>query len=183
MSVLFWIGPAIRNYKSSLFPLFLFFAGHDLLVILIKSLSGIVIDTSFSIFLLILVISYFLNLFKLKHKIIFLVLFAFILISGFLWFYVGLTVKLTVLISQIIILLLLVLKKFAEMSIEKNAYSLFYIVLIFYFLTLILKYISIFIGTEHAVEYFIITTIFQILFGLFFSVFREDDSRLLVKLE
>ena len=183
MSVLFWVGPAIRNWKSSLFPLFLFFASHDLIVLLIKALSGIVIDTSFSIFLLTLVIYYLLNVFKLKRKVIFVYILALILISVIFWQYANLTIKLTVLIAQIIVLLLLVLKKFAEMSIEKNAYSLFYIVLIFYFLTLILKYISIFIGTEHAVEYFIVTTIFQILFGLFFSIFREDDPRLLVKLE
>ncbi|MDH7606067.1 MAG: hypothetical protein QHH13_14300, partial [Melioribacter sp.] len=57
----------------------------------------------------------------------------------------------------------------------------FYIVLLFYELTLITKFLIILFNTEDATAYFIITTIFQITFGLFFSIFREDKTSIALK--
>jgi len=76
----------------------------------------------------------------------------------------------------------LVLKLYSFNQTNKGTFNLFYIVLLFYELTLILKFTIITFGFANATANFIITTFFQVAFGLFFSVFRADNPRLVFKL-
>jgi hypothetical protein len=182
ISTIVWLVPAIRNYKKSLFYFFFLTAIHDPFFLLARVSFDYTLDASFTVFIIYLMTVFLIKQPGKNKRTLIHIGFAAI-ITILLWLFFNQNVKLFLIVAQVILMLLLIIKKFAEYSIENKAYNIFYILVIFYFLTLILKFLTIFIGTEYATEYFIITTIFQILFGLFFSVFREDDPRLFVKLE
>ena len=76
----------------------------------------------------------------------------------------------------------IILKLYAFKQTSEGKLSIFYIVLLFYELTLIFKFVVVTLGFANATGYFIITTLVQIAFGLFFSIVREDNTRLIIKL-
>ena len=181
IALIVWIIPAFRNYKTNLFVFFLLLAVHDPLSILFKLLINPHLDLIYSVVITFLII---LSLIRVKRKQILLICSISAIILCYLAFiFLSVHTKMLILMMQLVFVFLIILKKFAEYSIVNRAYNIFYIIVIFYLLTLILKFLTVFIGSDYAIEYFIITTVFQILFGLFFSIFREDDPRLLVKFE
>ncbi|TSA27740.1 MAG: hypothetical protein D4R68_05015 [Ignavibacteriales bacterium] len=76
-------------------------------------------------------------------------------------------------IIQIIILLVFLKIFIVEYAINSKL-NIFYLALVFYILTIISKFLIVLIGFADATAFFIITTIAQIFFGLFFSVSREN---------
>jgi hypothetical protein len=52
--------------------------------------------------------------------------------------------------------------------------------LVFYELTVILKFFNIIIGFADAYGFYFVTSIAQIIFGLFFSIVREDESGVII---
>jgi hypothetical protein len=81
------------------------------------------------------------------------------------------------------LLFLKFLKNFILMLVKGWVINFFLICLIFYELTAITKFLNLITGFTTAAAYFIATTSFEVLIGLFFCVFREDSPGLLVKLE
>ena len=73
-----------------------------------------------------------------------------------------------------IVLLIIFLKTFIVEYAFNSRFSFFYLVLVFYILTNISKYLIILVGFADATAFFIITTIAQIIFGLCFSIYREN---------
>lgn len=73
-----------------------------------------------------------------------------------------------------VVLLFIFLKTFIVEYAFNSKLNLFYLVLVFYVLTIISKYLIVLIGFADATAYFIITGIAQIFFGLFFSVRGEN---------
>lgn len=69
-----------------------------------------------------------------------------------------------------------------EYAIEKKV-NLFKILLLFYILTAISKILLVMLGYTYATPFFIITSIFQAIIGLYFSIFREDNPRFIFKLQ
>lgn len=69
---------------------------------------------------------------------------------------------------------LIILKKLITNFASAGKLSLFYLVFLFYQFTAIAKFSNILIGFADATAFFILTTIVQIIFGLFFSVFTES---------
>ncbi len=73
-----------------------------------------------------------------------------------------------------IVLLLVFLKTFIVEYAINSKFNFFYLALVFYILTIISKFLIVLIGFADATAFFIITTIAQILFGLYFSIYREN---------
>ncbi|MCX6174786.1 MAG: hypothetical protein NTZ27_08565 [Ignavibacteriales bacterium] len=72
------------------------------------------------------------------------------------------------------ILLIVFLKTFIVEYAINSKFNVFYLALVFYILTIISKFLIVLIGFADATAFFSITTIAQILFGLFFSVRGEN---------
>jgi hypothetical protein len=181
-SFIFWIYPVVRQRKSTLSYFFVVIALSDPIALIGRS----VIDAQFT-YVTTIILWLSANYIFLKNKlnfrwfVLFIVLSSLITISIFLFLN---TIFLQVILALVLVqILLLLLKRFAENCIKINSINGFYVILIFYTLTLLLKILILIFGVKDASSYFYSTTIFQILFGLFFSIFREDDTRLLVKLE
>jgi hypothetical protein len=68
-----------------------------------------------------------------------------------------------------------------KIVIEKG-FNIFLACLIFYELTVITKYYAIISNLVTGNIYFFITTVFEVLFGLFFLIFTYDDSRVNIKI-
>lgn len=71
---------------------------------------------------------------------------------------------------------------FIKKNINEKAVNLFYIVFLLYELLNIFKIGNLVIGIINAYEYHVLTSIFQVALGLYFSIFREDSSKNLIKL-
>lgn len=75
-----------------------------------------------------------------------------------------------------VVLLFIFLKNFIVEYAFNSRLNLFYLILVFYILTIISKFLIIFLNLANASAFFHITTIAQIVFGLFFSIYREDKQ-------
>ena len=71
---------------------------------------------------------------------------------------------------------LIILKDLITNFVSLGKVSLFHLVFLFYQLTTLTKFSNILFGFADAFAFFILTTIVQILFGLYFSVFTENDK-------
>ena len=67
----------------------------------------------------------------------------------------------------------IILKKFITTYTLDGHIKVFYLFFIFYELTIIIKFFNVFFGFADATAFYYITTIAQIIFGLFFSIVRE----------
>ena len=75
---------------------------------------------------------------------------------------------------------LIILKNLITNYVTTTKLSLFHIVFLFYQFTAVAKFSNLLIGFAEAYAFFILTTIAQIIFGLFFSIYREDKSGLTI---
>jgi hypothetical protein len=79
-----------------------------------------------------------------------------------------------------IIIFFVFLKEFIVNYVSERKFSLFLLVLFTYELTVIFKLFNILVGYADATAFFFITSIAQIIFGLFFSIHRENKVGLTV---
>lgn len=173
-----WLFPAIRQFRGRYFLFFLVLALSDPINLLITW------EFHIKILVLPVIITYvlFLSVISIEYlKKNFPILFVFFLVLMTPPF---LSSKVNIIYTQLVLvftlILMTILKTLITAYVEQKKLNLFYVVLIFYLLTLILKYFNLLLGFADAYAFFIITSIAQFAFGLFFSIFREDDSRLLV---
>ncbi len=180
-SVVVWIFPAIRQWKGRLFYYFLILAIIDPVSYIHLILLNTNIPFKFNIIAsLFLLFSITWKIFSNKlNKIILLFLSAFII---FLFLLFDLSVKGNILVLILIysIVFLVFLKDLIVEYVNTSTINLFYMMLVFYQLTMISKFLNLIIGFADATAFFIITSIAQIFFGLFFSIFREDNPRLIL---
>jgi hypothetical protein len=177
-SIIVWILPAIRNYKGEFFDFFLILALIDPIALL----YGFITKTSIPVWLTVL-FAYLLivsllseeNIKDLKYiliiiPILFVVLIPFLNKKYFLGF----------LVIENIILFLFFLKFLIVYYVNNKRIKLFFLMLVFYELTVILKFFNIIIGFADAYGFYFVTSIAQIIFGLFFSIVREDESGVII---
>lgn len=88
----------------------------------------------------------------------------------------------SIMMANNLVITIIVLKNFIVEYADKSKINIFLLVLIFYMITSILKFINLLLGFADAAAFFIITSIAQIAFGFFFSIFREDNPKLHVQL-
>ena len=180
-SIIIWLIPPIRQRKGKYFVFFLILALSDLInlsitLIFNKNLSGFI----FSISTFLLIISLFERTTIIKSRLPIVLILIAILVANVLitepnFYY-------TIIIINYFIMAFIILKKFIVTYVDTRIMNIFLVVLLFYLSTTLLKLFNIIIGFADATAFFIITTIVQIAFGLFFSIFRENNKRLMVQL-
>lgn len=178
-SVLIWFIPPIRQYRTDYFYFFLILAVTDVFSLLFNYIINIDQFLAFNLF------SYFAVITLQKKEFIvrylsMLILTALVIIS--------ITIALpssnnfTFIIIHTV-LLYIFLRRFIHNFYFMNMVNIFLLGLIFYEFTVITKFMNLITGFTNAYYYYVITSVFQIIFGLFFSVFREGDTRLIFKLK
>jgi hypothetical protein len=178
VSIIVWIFPAIRNYKGEFFDFFLILALIDPIAIIYGLLTKTSIPGWLTVLFAYLLIVSLLseeNIKDLKYiliiiPILFVVLIPFLNKKYFLGF----------LVIENIILFLFFLKFLIVDYVNNKRIKLFFLMLVFYELTVILKFFNIIIGFADAYGFYFVTSIAQIIFGLFFSIVREDESGVII---
>ncbi len=176
-----WIFPAIRQYRNKFFYFFLILAIADT----VSAISTSLLD--YNIHISIYLLYSYLMLISLQSKEIIMkryeiiaAVLILIIASQFINFPVDLYNGGIILILILIFFDFFIM--FVKTNVEEKAVNIFIIVLMFYILTNILKFTNLFFGLSNAVAYFYLTTFFQILIGLYFSIFNADSPRNLIKI-
>lgn len=179
-STVAWIFPAIRQFKTKLFYYFLLLALADPLAILLQilfKLDGLHISSILAGILLYYSIDFnwenILNHWIVNLAIVTAFIIGFVMLSNI----IGLTV----------VCHFLIFSKFAKYIIIRlhsaGEVNSFYLVLIFYELTILVNLIAVIGGTSIAITLHYITLLFELLIAVFFSIFRMDNKALIIKLK
>lgn len=177
-SVILWLLPPIRHNKGSFFLFFLILA-------LLDPVSYIYAKFFQSSNLWIYILFYFLLIVSVVSKeVLVRYKYSFILITVLLLlsFIYNLPPNyyFIIIVLEHLTLLLIFIKNLITTFANDRKINLFYLMLVIYELLSIFKFFNLLIGFADAIAFFIITSIFQIAFGLFFSIFREDNPRLIL---
>lgn len=176
-----WIFPAIRQFRGRFFYYFLILAAADPLTIIFVLLFNFNVGPAQPLFISsLLAISLFdkegLSRNKLKISSILLLCFTVAFLSNVQKVYFVIIALFHIFIFYYILVL------FIKKNVDEKAVNIFYIVLLLYELTNILKISNLAFEITNADEYHTLTSIFQVAIGLYFSIFREDSTRNLIKL-
>ncbi len=176
-----WIFPALRQYGNKFFYFFLILAMADPISLFSKSVFNYNINVPFFFFtsyLLLISIQTKETIIK-KRKLIIIVLIL-VISSLFMNFPINLYNGGMIIIYILIFFQFFVI--FVKTNVEEKAVDIFLVILMFYALTSILKLTNLFFGLSNAIAYFYLTTIFQLLIGLYFSIFKADNPKNLIKI-
>ncbi len=177
-SIFFWLFPVYRQYKGNYFLFFLILALSDPMVMLsvaVLKVQPTLIHSIAGIFLLYSIDTVkqeFERLWLLNLMIVVTFIIALLLLSNLL---------ILVLILHFLILIVFIKKLMLKLH-QLSEFNWFYLVLIFYEITVILKVIVFISGTEIGILYFYLTLAFQFLVAIFFTIFREESPLLRTRL-
>ncbi|MGE5350778.1 MAG: hypothetical protein ACM3S2_20165 [Ignavibacteriales bacterium] len=175
VSSFIWALPPFRQYKGNFFYYFLFVALSDPLVMALRSSLRIVpsnmyfVLTLFSAFVSIISINK-----KIKWEIVLPVLAA-VLAFGFSIPNRDISYIMCVLI---VLILYYSIRHIAFFAAKKEYVSLFHFLFLIYNASLLIKFINAMVDSYMGAAYFYSTTIFEIILGILFCFFREEDKRL-----
>lgn len=180
LSMLFWIFPAVKQYKTELFWYFLVFAFTDpvklIISLQIKHVSNNLIYV-FSSFLLMLSVIWF---FKNKKSIR--ILIAVVLSLSLFSFFSDRIFTDTLMISIHVIITYFFIKRTFMFTANKGKVNIFHLILLLEEISIILKSSAMLISLKPGLNYYIATTAFQILIAIFFTLYREDNPKLHIDL-
>lgn len=182
LSIFVWLLPPFRQFKTFLFNYFLILGIADILVVLFNKF----LQLTFLNFYVIISFCSFIALQEIeylkKKKMIFIGLGLIVICLSF--FRIG--EKPYILIVSILHLMIIfrILYLFVMVVAQKQAINFFYLVLAFYEFTVLLKFLNFLLQVDiDAQTYFYITTGFELLVGIFFTMFREDSPKLVYQLK
>jgi|WetSurMetagenome_2_1015567.scaffolds.fasta_scaffold139609_3 hypothetical protein len=180
LSQIFWLFPAVRQFKTDLFFYFLILAVMDPIVDVARlTMGGIMYNVYVIMSFLILLIFIYINL----KKIYFFAAVFISLVLVFFSFFARISYCYDLLIlSQVCILLFLIKRALFFIATYKNV-NIFHLVLILYETSLIMKLLALLTNAEVGQSYFLITTIFEIFIAIFFSIFKEDNKKMLLSIK
>jgi hypothetical protein len=200
-SMVIWLFPPFKNYRGKYFWYFVLLAGGDPLSFVIRFIAKENFTTLYYLFVsFLLLMSVFSKEQVIKYKYVWLeafivvlsptlynvVKYVIVLKGSFLHILslhqlnmYGVLSYLTIIILHLIIFLVF-LKEFIVKYVSEKKFSFFLLFLFAYELTVILKLLNILVGYADATAFFIITSIAQIIFGLIFSIHREDKIGLTI---
>lgn len=180
LSSIIWLFPPIKHFKRFFFLYFLILAISD---ILMTTFLIIKINIAFNLYL---IISFLLLLsiqkidFIKSKKILILILGIIIILISVFYPRNIFTDILFTLIHFLIIIKLLYF--FVIYIADNKALNIFYLVLVFYELTVLTKFLEVFSFNFNVTTNFILTTGFEIACGLFFCIFRDDSRKIIFQL-
>ena len=182
LSILIWLLPPFRQYKTFFFSYFLVLGIADILVFFttkffeISSYDFYVI-VSFCLFIALQEIEY-----LKKKKMMFIGLGLIVICLSFFRIEKNPYIFLIAFLHLMIIFRILYL--FVMVAAEKQVINFFYLVLAFYEFTVLLKFLNFLFELKiEAQTYFYITTGFELLVGIFYTTFREDSRKLVYQLK
>jgi hypothetical protein len=181
ISIVIWVFPAIRQFRKDVFLYFLILAIGDPIAMVFQTLfkinlpSQVFVVTSYAMLTGVL---YKRSSKKLKMA---LILFGVVLSVLMIFLFIPPTYCLMTLIMIHCILSVLFVKTFIIDYSTNSRINYFYLALIFYTLTVITKFLVVIIGLNDATAFFILTSIAQIFFGLYFSIVGEHKQKPVVK--
>lgn len=171
-SVLIWLIPPIRQFKGKFFYFFLILALMDPIFLINNIIFKKGFPIQLTVFLVyLLFISIIQHDIMKKHKLLFVAVGILIIIMAF--FGLNQTQNFVVVILLHAGIFLIILKIFITNFGQSGKVGIFYLVFVFYELTMILKLFNVLIGFADAIGFYMLTSIAQIIFGLFFSIYRE----------
>jgi hypothetical protein len=175
-SIVLWLIPPIRQYKTNYFFFFLILALIDPIVMLYSKITPYNVPLSFYIFTNSLLFISIIDKDSLKRN-WFLIISGLIVLTGLVIFAnFSNNQSFIILIAIQFLILSTILKKFIVNFALNKTVNLFQLVLIFYLLTIITKFLNLLTSFADATAFFIITTIAQIIFGFYFSIVRENNA-------
>ena len=181
LTIFIWLLPPFRQFKEKYFYFFLLLAISDLIVF--SSNKFFYVDSSY----IYILISYFAYL-SIMSKIIlkknwYLFLILFLIIISFLFTVKIISIRYLIFIFINILIFTKILFTFiTDIGLHKIL-KIFLIVFLLYELTVIFKFVNLIIGFTDSYSYYFITSVFEFFVGVFFSVFKEDNPRIVVKLK
>lgn len=178
-SVIVWLIPPFKQYRGRYFYFFLILACLDpiglIFIFILKIYLPAQIQILFSYCLLLSLIE---KDILLKYWIWILAI-ALVLFSPTIFHFKRQEITFVLILLELGITLI-ILKNLITGLVSSGKLSIFHVVLLTYEFTAIAKFSNLLIGFADANAFFMLTTIAQIGFGLFFSIFREDKSGLVI---
>lgn len=179
MTIIFWLLPPIKQYKTNLFGYFFVLALTDPIGLILGKIflfqpylfycfSGIVllfVTSDFNkvtkktliFYIVLLFLAYYSSNSPSKYT------FYFIIFIHFL-------------------ILLIFTKRTLLFAVDTNQLNFFHLVLLFYEVSIIFKMLSVVENFSSGIYYYAISNIFQVIIAIFFTIFNENDKRLLIDL-
>ena len=180
LSMFFWLFPPIRQFKTELFWYFFILAISDPIsvgLVMAGILSQLI---GYAIAGFLLVFSLYGSYYKNWHvRSILLVL----LIALIPVFFTSMNYHYGIIITLHIVILFFFLRRSIYFIAVHSKLNIFNIMLVLYELSILLKVVTLLANAKTGVAFFYITDIFQILIAIFFSIFKENDSRLFINLK
>jgi hypothetical protein len=178
ISMLVWLFPPIRQYGTRFFIFFLVYAFADIL----GSFYGKYIDpgTNFITYILIAAVAYISIQEKENLKKYYFIYVGLVTAgAGIFLAFPGLTSGALIITAFNLLTVFTLFKYLLDHFFNTKSVNIFLAVLIFYQITTITKLATLLTGFQNDYFYFGTTTALQILIGLFFSIFRYEQNRLI----
>lgn len=180
INIIVWLFPPIKQYRRTFFYYFLIFAVSDPINILLFKTLGIKPVENF------LILSYLLFISILEQKIIkryypvFLI--SVTLITALSLNFLDEHSSIMMLIIVHTVIFFVFLSRLILTTTKTYSLNFFYLALNFYEATLLIKFLILVLKVETGVVYFYFTSVFQLLFGIYFSLADEEKPLLNVNL-
>ncbi len=181
ISSIFWISPAIRNYKTRLFLYFFVLAISD--PIILASIFLHILPSSRRLYVLLswLTIASLRNMFSSKTLYV-KILALFFLIGAAATFSPVSIVDFVIIMEHICVTFIFVTLLLSYVA-QNSKVKVFHIVLLLYEISIVLKDLFVILNIELGISHFFATSIFQMLIAVFFSVYKETDDKLLIDMK
>lgn len=173
ISVLIWLFPPVRQYRTEYFLFFLILAIADPVGALLNIFLAVkpIHENLVITFLLIIAL---VDTERLKKRWIFVFLSFLILMTAMIFLPFKSMYGIKILLSSIV--LFIILKNALLYFNQKQTINLFFLVLILYEITIIIKFIYTASRTHTGTVYFYTTSFFEFFIGIFFSFFNKNNS-------
>lgn len=179
LSALLWLAVPIRQWKEKYFLYFFILSLTDPLVMLLRIYFPSVYPFQiYMISTMLLVVS----LLDISSKKIFLWSGAFITGVALAVFVNIFRLAIPLTIVHTVILLILV-RKITIRIIENSGIKIFHCLFLMYQMTMTLKFFMVISNTRTGILYFYVTSFVEILIALYFSLFKEGSSRVVLRFE
>ena len=175
VSIFVWLIPPFKQYKGKYFLFFLILSCIDPINLLFLFIIKTAYQPQIMLIINYLLLLSLINFILLKKYWPWVILVSILLLSPTIFkFDSSKIVIIYILLNSGIALI--ILKSLITSFVTVEKLNLFLTIFLIYQLTVIAKFSNLILGFADAVAFFILTSIAQIIFGLFFSVYREDKS-------
>jgi hypothetical protein len=182
IGIVVWLAPPIRQFRTPLFYFYLILAFGDTISLAYGSILGRSIPLGYYVVLsFLLIVSLTDKVIVRRNKYLILAI-GVLLVIGL--FFVRLETSYYFILFALLhsIIFFMILKLFIMSYVNYSKINFFFLMLLFYQATALFKLLNMAIGFADATAFFVITTIAQIIFGLYFSIVRADRSEFITKL-